>query len=334
MARMKINKVNMSDLGIISQVAHMYYNLQMQQPEIARRLYFSRPKVSRMLKKARELGVVDIRVNRYQDRLTSIEQKMKDLFHLKEVIVLSGGDDTAGEVDEGLTNFAALYVSQLLKNNINMGITGGGTVYRVIKKMPKVEVKGLNAVQVIGASANQYIAGEARELVNHISTLLSASGHYLNTPLCIDDLYAKNILMQDPNVGKVLAYMKRLDMLVTGIGSFSTREDAPVWFGYMTPEHREELQAQGAVGSICAQYFNIKGELLDCEWNRKCVAIPFEDMHRTPLTIGVAAGPKKVLPILGALHGQHIQVLITDADTAGQIIEHEVPCEVEKAMNQ
>lgn len=326
MAKMKGNKVNMSDLGIISQVAHMYYNLDMQQPEIARRLYFSRPKVSRMLKKARELGVVDIHVNRYQDRMTSIEQKMKDLFGLKEAIVLSKGDENPGE-DEGLTNFAALYVSQLLRNNINFGITGGGTVYRVIKKMPKVEVSGMNAVQVIGASANQYIAGEARELVNHLSTLLHASGHYLNTPLYIDDLYAKEILLRDPNVSKVLDYMKRLDILLTGIGSFSQAEDAPTWFGYMTSAHREELASLGAVGSICAQYFDLSGQMLDCEWNRKCVAISSSDMHNTPLTIGVASGPKKVLPILGALHGKHIQVLITDADTAGLIIEHEVPCD-------
>lgn len=323
MTKIKGNKVKMSDLGIISQVAHMYYNLDMQQPEIAKRLYFSRPKVSRMLKKAREIGVVEIHVNRYQDRMTSIEQKMKDLFTLKDVIVLSKGEENPDEADEGLTNFAALYVSQLLKDNINFGITGGGTVYRIIKKLPKVEVSGMNAVQVIGASANQYIAGEARELVNHISTLLSASGHYLNTPLYIEDLYAKEILMRDPNVGKVLDYMKRLDILLTGIGSFSLGEDAPNWFGYMTQAHREELQSLGAVGSICAQYFDIRGNLIDCEWNRKCVAIPFPDMHRTPLTIGAAAGPKKVLSILGALRGHHMQVLITDADTASQIIEHE-----------
>lgn len=326
MAKMKDNKVNMRDLGIISQVAHMYYNLDIRQPEIARRLYFSRPKVSRMLKKARKLGIVDIHVNRYQDRITSIEQKMKELFSLKEVVVLSKGDEKPGEADEGLTNFAALYVSQLLKNNTNFGITGGGTVYRIIKKLPKTEVRGMNAVQVIGASANQYIAGEARELVNHISTLLSASGHYLNTPLYIDDLYAKEILMRDPNVSKVLDYMTKLDILLTGIGSFSLNEDAPTWFGYMTKDHREELNSLGAVGSICAQYFDIKGNLLDCEWNRKCVAIPFSYMHKTPLTIGVAAGQNKVLPILGALKGHHIQVLITDADTADQIIEREVPC--------
>lgn len=314
---------SMSDLGILSQVAHMYYNQNMLQPEIAGKLYFSRAKVSRMLKRAREMGVVDIYVKRYLDRMPSIEQKLQRIFPLKEAIVLSKGDEEQEETLEGLTNFAALYVSELLKNKGIMGITGGGTVQRVIKKLPKVDVSDMHVVQVIGASANQYMPGEARELVNHISTLLSADGHYLNTPLYIDDLYAKEILLRDPNVDEVFNYMKKLDLLLTGIGSFSQTDAVPSWFGYMTAKHREELEGLHAVGSLCAQYFDIDGNRLDCEWNRKCVAIPFSDMKKVALTVGVATGQDKTAAILGALRGKYINILITDAQTASLVIEQE-----------
>lgn len=40
------------EYAVISQVAHMYYDLNMLQPEIAEKLFFSRSKVSRMLKQA------------------------------------------------------------------------------------------------------------------------------------------------------------------------------------------------------------------------------------------------------------------------------------------
>lgn len=313
----------MSDLGILSQVAQMYYNQGILQPEIARKLFFSRAKVSRILKKARQLGVVDIHVKRYLDRMPSIEQKMQRMFHLKEAIVLSNGDEEDEETLEGLTNIAALYVGDQLKNHCTMGITGGGTVHRIIQKLPKVEVSDMHVVQVIGASANQYIPGEARELVNHISTLLSANGHYLNTPLYIDDLYAKEILLRDPTVREVFDYMKHLDLLLTGIGSFNHGSTVPSWFGYMTSVHRAELDKLNAVGSICAQYFDSFGNRLDCEWNRKCVAIPFDVMKKAALTVGVAAGRHKAMPILGALRGEYINVLITDAETASLVIEQE-----------
>ena len=52
-------------LAIYSQVAHMYYELGMMQPEIAEKLYFSRSKVSMILKKSQELGIVYINLKKY-----------------------------------------------------------------------------------------------------------------------------------------------------------------------------------------------------------------------------------------------------------------------------
>ncbi len=310
----------MDDLGIISQVAHMYYNLNMLQPEIAKRLYFSRPKICRMLKKARELGVVEIKVKRYLDRMPSLEQKMQSVFGLKEAVVLTNGEADAEETMEGLTNYAALLVVDLLRDGCTIGITGGETVRRTVRKLPKAACANIHVVQVIGASANQYIPGEARELVNHISTLQSGNGHYLNMPLYIDDLYAKEILLKDPTVRDVFNYMKDLDIVLTGIGSFDTGGVMPTWFGYMTQKHREELERLGAAGSICAQYFDKDGVILDCEWNRKCVAISMEDLKRTKLTVAVATGESKINSILGALRGHYVDILITDANTASRVI--------------
>jgi len=41
------------------------------------------------------------------------------------------------------------------------------------------------------------------------------------------------------------------------------------------------------------------------------------------LTIAVAGGPDKVLPLIGALHGNLIKVLITDQQTAGAILDYD-----------
>jgi DNA-binding transcriptional regulator LsrR (DeoR family) len=41
------------------------------------------------------------------------------------------------------------------------------------------------------------------------------------------------------------------------------------------------------------------------------------------LTIGVAGGADKVLPLIGALHGKLIKVLITDEQTANAILDYE-----------
>ena len=51
--------------NILATVANLYYNSEMTQNEIADRLYTSRSKISRMLKEARELGIVEISIRNH-----------------------------------------------------------------------------------------------------------------------------------------------------------------------------------------------------------------------------------------------------------------------------
>lgn len=48
--------------NMLATVANLYYNSEMTQNEIAARMYTSRSKISRMLKEARELGIVEISI--------------------------------------------------------------------------------------------------------------------------------------------------------------------------------------------------------------------------------------------------------------------------------
>ena len=51
--------------NILATVANLYYNSEMTQNEIADRMYTSRSKISRMLKEARELGIVEISIKEH-----------------------------------------------------------------------------------------------------------------------------------------------------------------------------------------------------------------------------------------------------------------------------
>ncbi|MDO4548559.1 MAG: sugar-binding domain-containing protein [Clostridia bacterium] len=312
-----------SDYATISQVAHMYYDLGILQPRIAEKLYFSRSKVSRMLSKARELGIVDIKVKRFVNRLPNIENVLFEKFPQTRCIVLTSFDDARGEEStiDAITNFAAMYVSDRVKGECVIGITGGGTISRVAGKLQKIHPCRAQVVQLIGASTNTYVAGDLRYQINHVSKVYEAEGHFLNTPLYIDDLYAKEILLRDPTIESVFSLMKKCDLVLTGIGIFDVSGDMPDWYGYINDAHREELRRLGAVGSLCAQYFDREGRLLDCEWNRKCIAMPWRDMKSARETIAIAAGERKAAPILAALRGQLADIIITDANTAARVIE-------------
>lgn len=306
-------------LAIYSQVAHMYYELGMMQPEIAKRLYFSRSKVSRILQKAQDLGIVDIKVKHYLSRVRFYENELKEKFGISNPIVLTSfeGDQTSNAY-EGMSNYAALYISGKLKGDCVFGITGSHNVTKTVHMLRKQHDCNLKVVQTIGASINQDMSAE---LVDFLANTFDGKAYFLNTPVYVDDLAVKEKLMRDAAVADAMRLMKKCDLMLMSIGTFDVNGDMPNWWGYMTEQHRIELKRKGAVGSICAQFFDIDGKWIDCDWNRKCISIPWENLSRAGEKIVIAHGPSKVSGILGALRGGLIDVLITDTITAAAVLE-------------
>ncbi|RPH59298.1 MAG: hypothetical protein EHM81_08500, partial [Chloroflexi bacterium] len=68
-------------------------------------------------------------------------------------------------------------------------------------------------------------------------------------------------------------------------------------------------------------HFDLQGKFVCEDFYRRLVTIRYEDLLRLPVRIGVAGGPGKIAPILGALRGGLINVLVTDSITARKVLE-------------
>src|SRR5690625_842089 len=75
------------NIRLISKVSSLYYNYDLTQQEIADRLRLSRPKVSRLLKQAREFNIVQVTVKAPEGAYLELESELEQKFNLKEVIV-------------------------------------------------------------------------------------------------------------------------------------------------------------------------------------------------------------------------------------------------------
>lgn len=320
-ARRNVQKHN--EIALISQVAHMYYDLGMLQPEIAQRMFFSRSKVSRMLTQARELGIVEINVKHIVDRAPAMEKLFHEHFGVKEALIITCFEpENEHDTFTTLTDFAALHIAGVLRGPMTVGISNGKTVNAVVGKLNRRNPCTLDVVQLMGSASSTFMAEEARNMVDEVVSLFGGKGHFLNTPLYIDDKYARDVLVQDPVVSGVFDKMRECDVVITGIGEFvESQGHIPPWYGYLTERHIAELRQKGAVGSVCAQYFDRDGHIIDCEWNEKCIAMPLKDVRSAPLSIGIASGKSKVPAILGALRGGFINAIVTDTATASMILE-------------
>ena len=70
--------------ALMSQVAYLYYEEMLTQEAIARRLQVTRWKVGRLLRAAREQGIVEISIRHVDSRSVELEQKIVELFGLDD----------------------------------------------------------------------------------------------------------------------------------------------------------------------------------------------------------------------------------------------------------
>ena len=314
----------MKKYALMSQVASMYYIEGIQQPEIAKKLFFSRSKVSRILTAAKEAGIVDIQVQRISERVPSIEKRIKELFPVKDAVIITNFSEmNDSETLENVSHFGALYISNLLHVNSVLGISNGNAVNNVVRHFQQMQACSLQVVQLIGSGSNAFRAIESRDMVNQLTTEYPGKAFFLNTPLYMDNYFSREQLLMDPAISETFQMMKRCDVILTGLGSFDKEQltTAQIIKEYQTPEHAAELARKGAVGCICALYYDIRGNYIPCEWNSKCIAIPFGDIAANNMTVAIACGERKILPILGGLRSGLIDVMITDVDTAVRVIE-------------
>ncbi len=106
-------------------IADMYYNRELTQQQIANTLGISRMKVSRLLQKSKDRGIVKISID-FGNIFVDLEREIEEKYHLRNVIVVSGvTDDTKNEI----ASAAAFYLNNSLRTGDQVAI-GWGTTMR------------------------------------------------------------------------------------------------------------------------------------------------------------------------------------------------------------
>ena len=125
----------MQDLDLMLEVARMYYERDMTQQEIADKIYVSRSRVSRMIKKARALGLVEIIIKPSFENHVSLEKMLMDRFGLKKILVAYSENSGIQEEFQGVCNMGASYLAEILDNHSVLAVSKGKTVATSVESL-------------------------------------------------------------------------------------------------------------------------------------------------------------------------------------------------------
>lgn len=312
---------NFIDIRLLSKVSSMYYDQNLNQREIAKRLHLSRPKVSRLLKQAREQGVVQVVIVSPDGDFLELESALEERYGLREVLIVDADENTSPRViKRSIGSAAAAYLQRTVDEGDLIGVTWGTTLQAMIDAVHPKSVRDIHVVQTLGGVGPPEAKAHAADISRRLSQLLNAKLTLLPAPGIVGSVEAKEILLGDQQVRGALDLFTKIDTLYVGLGALETNPVLNEERNELPADLRQEILNSEAVGDIALRFFDIHGKEVDTRVQDLVIGISPQEMQKVDTVVGMAGGSEKKEAIKGALNGKNIDVLITDSLTAKKLL--------------
>jgi DNA-binding transcriptional regulator LsrR (DeoR family) len=306
--------------SLLAEIAEMYFLEGKNQSEIARNFGMTRSNVSRLLKEARQMGIVKIQINHPIQENNSLAQEMIERFNLTDAHIIQV--DHSNQLLSKLGKAAGRILMAHLAPGVVLGTAWGTAISATVDQLEITNrVSDIKVVQLLGALGSRIQGYDGHGIVRRLEELLDAEGIYMNAPFFVDDNNTAALLLETSSIKETLNLAKQADIALLGVGSLDLSQCSYYLAGYVPKNEILEIQKTGAIGDVCGRFYNIHGEVTANEYENQLIGIAMDDLTNIPVRIGVAGGNAKIDPIIGALRGKLINILITDSATALEVLK-------------
>jgi DNA-binding transcriptional regulator LsrR (DeoR family) len=309
------------ELRLIARVARMYHLDEMTQSEIARRISVSQAGISRLLKRAREEGLVRITVDAPSGTYPELEERLARRYGLTEIVVAECSEDREEQILSRIGEAAAQYLEATLQPGEIIGISSWSeSLLRMVDNLdPSRRVQAARVVQILGGMGNPGVQRHATALTTRLARLTGAEPMLLATQGVAGSVEAREVLVAEPYVASTLAEFDRLTMALVGIGGVEPSKLLADSGNVFTGAELQELVALDAVGEFCLHFFDRFGRPIRSPIEGRVIGITLDQLRAIPRVVAVAGGARKQDALLGLLRGGLIDVLVTDQFTAQRL---------------
>lgn len=302
----------MTDFDQLVRASRLYYELGETQNAIATQLGVTRPQVSRLLKRARAEGIVEIRIvdrTAVDSPAAAILQRRFGLDAVHLAPTITGPEDLTRRM---VGRLAAEVLRGAIRDGATVGIGDGASVSAMAAALEETATPVM--VTVVPLCGGYWSMGPEREPYRRVADALGGQARGLMSPGLVDDAATQRALVAHAGVQSIIRLWERLDVGLFGIGG-------PAWSAARVGDKVErDLEAADAVGEVLVAPFDLDGHFVCPALRKRVVAFDARRLGRIPVSIGVASGEGKVRPILGALRTGVVRTLVTDLASAEAVL--------------
>lgn len=306
----------------LARAAWLYYVEELTQGEVAQELGISRSTVVRLLRRAKENGLVRITLDVPRD-VFQMERELERLYGLERVRLVPEADE-----EDRLKGWLGHAASDLLVETLEPGSTvavGWGTTLRAMMNSLAREqaIKIERTVPLVGGLHRAPSGTNSYWVAEQLGRYFNAPAQALYAPLFVRDRPMSEALAQDPDISDTLDLARQASLAIYSVGTLHD-EATLVRLEYLSSEERNFLQELQAVGDIACRWIDIQGDPVELPPTINPVGVSLEDLKNIPERLVVSGGELKREVLLGALRGGYATSLVTDDSTAAYLLEQVV----------
>lgn len=304
---------------LLARIAHRSYVDGRTQGQIADEFRLSRPKVQRLLERARTSGVVDIHIDVPLGVDLDLEARLAGAFGLADVLVSPSRPDPDAQRD-AVARSAAGYLERKLRHGAVVAVGHGrdtGAVPRFFRPSATIDCVFASAM---GGSPRVDTPTNPNEICRALAEKSGGRGISLYAPAYVESPEMRDRLLEQEAVAQALELAATADLALVGIGG-TDDGCTMVRSGCLSLDEIARLREQGAVGDVLGNYVDASGTLIAAPHSSRLIALSVDELRRISTVMAVVSGSEKPLAILGVLRAGIVDVLIVDEGNARAVLE-------------
>lgn len=308
-----------TDFDTLTRIARRYYEGDATQAEIAAEFGLSRMKVSRMLRQAREEGVVDVRIRVHRSVAGDVENRLKARFGVKAALIAVDRRDPEAQRGE-VAMVAADYLERMLFDGATVAVGMGRNVAAV------ADTRGHAVLQsgtFVCATGGAHRAGEpwnADHICRKLAKRFGGAPETLYAPAYVPEADLRDALLRNQTVRRTLDVARGADFALIGIGDLG-EESHMVRMGWFKRDEILAARAAGVVGDLVGyDFYDLAGRERNEILGGRVVGLRLDEIRAIPNVVAIAGEPNKIVSILAALRTGAVDVIATSLSNAQSIL--------------
>ena len=296
----------------------LYYVAGNTQDEIARKLGVSRQTAQRLVAMALAERLVKGRLDHPIGRCMDLARALQDRFGLLTAEV-APSDPEAPDLLAGIAIAAAAHLERVLKSPerriVSLGT--GRNLRATVEQLPRMTCPQHVVVSRLGNMMEDGSATPYNATIR-LAERIGAPHFPYPLPVLARDAAELAAMQGQQAARNTIDLCARADLSLVGIGQMDMT--APLHVdGFLSEAEMAQLARAGAVGEITSWVYDDRGQVIDCDFNRRVASAPLPCGSDRPV-IAVASGQAKLPAIRAAMVGGLINGLITSEATAERLL--------------